>query len=1268
MRSPVMSALFLSFVLALPVGMTAQTSTTSVRGTVTDKSGAMIAGAKVTLSNPQRGFEWSTTTSPAGAYEFLQLTPATYTLTIEAPGFRKSVQTNVELLVNTPATLNATLQVGALSETIEVSAEGSIVNTTDASIGNAFSEHQVKELPLEGRNVPDLLTLQAGVTYTGNRPDINKDNDTRSGSVNGARSDQSNITLDGVDVNDQGSGYAFTSVLPVTLDSVEEFRVTTSNYNADQGRSSGAQVALVTKSGTNTIHGSLYEYLRNTATSANDYFIKGSEIAQGLPNKPPKLIRNIPGGSLGGPILKNRLFFFVNFEATRQREENSVIRVVPSDSLRQGILQYQDVNGGVTTLTVQDIINMDPTRLGPNPASMAYFNTYPSPNDISAGDGYNFTGYRFKAPVKIDKNYYIGRLDYKITQNGNHTLFWRGAAQNVSNAGVPFLPGQPPQHSLTDHSKGFVAGYTALLSPTLVNNFRWGFTRQSVGDQGNSTQQWVIFRSLDQGYTRSRNYQMPVHNFVDDVSWHKGRHTFGFGTNLAFLRNPRLSTLGSFSDGSANAAWLNTGGFANTNSPFDPTTIGKPEVFPDFNNSYDFPLIALLGMVTEDDATYNYAKDGSVFSQGAAIGRHFAMSAYEFYAQDAFRWKPNLTITFGLRYNLFSPPWETTGMQVAPSFSLGKLLQQHGTQMLEGTGVSGDPLITFNLAGPANGKGGYYDWDKKNFAPRIALAYSPRPESGWLKKLFGSGDKTSIRAGFGMAHDHIGMGLLNTFDLNGSFGLSTTLTNPAGVETAATAPRLADMHTIPATDRTGQVIFYPAPPGQFPQTPPFTADTGGFAIAWGLDDTIKTPYSYTFDFSVGRELPHRFSVEASYVGRLGRHLLSQRDLAMPINLVDPKSGIGYFSAAGVLAQLSHASTPTSAVTSSTIGPTAAYWQNIMGSLPAGGAYGLFCSGGSTPDVVQAVYDLYSCYTGNETSALAILDEFGGLPDANPNNPGYYPLGKQNTFFNRQYSSLYAWSTVGNSSYNALQVSLRKHFGGGLQFDFNYTFSKSIDISSDAERIAPYRGFGGQVINSWSPKQLRAVSDFDLPHQINANWIAELPFGKGRKFAGNSHGVTEALIGGWQVTGLVRWTSGFPTTVDNGYFFPTNWEEEGNAMQIAPVQARKTVLPGGIVSMFKNGPAAAGSFRNSYPGESGTRNSFRGDGFAGWDMSLGKRWKMPYAESNSLQFRWEVFNVTNLSRFDVQSNRPEIDIAGTFGNYTGLLTSPRVMQFALRYEF
>ena len=295
--------------LVCPPIASPQAATTSLRGTVTDSSGAAVAHAKVVLSAPERSFDRSTTTGTAGEYEFQQLPPGTYQLTIEMAGFRTSVSKDVQLLIATPGTANVTLEVGAQSETIEVQAEAALVNTTDASMGNAFGENQIKGLPLEGRNVPDLLTLQAGVTYTGNRSDVDRDVDTRSGAVNGARSDQSNITLDGVDVNDQVNGSAFTSVLPVTLDSVQEFRVTTTNSNADQGRSSGAQVSLVTKSGTNNFHGSAYEYHRNTATSANDYFVKVAELQSGEPNVPPKLIRNIFGGSLGGPLWKDRLFF-----------------------------------------------------------------------------------------------------------------------------------------------------------------------------------------------------------------------------------------------------------------------------------------------------------------------------------------------------------------------------------------------------------------------------------------------------------------------------------------------------------------------------------------------------------------------------------------------------------------------------------------------------------------------------------------------------------------------------------------------------------------------------------------------------------------------------------------------------------------------------------------------------------------------------------------------------------------------------------------------
>ncbi len=392
----VASLFFLLF--ALGSMAVAQSGTTSIRGTVTDKSGAAVAKATVTLSNPERAIERTIPTGEAGEYEFLQLPPGTYQLVVEAPGFSRYEQKNIQLLVSNPGHADVQLTVGAANQVVEVSAEAAQVNTSDASLGNAVGERQVKDLPLEGRNVPDLLSLQAGVAYTGNRQDVDTNVDTRSGAVNGARSDQSNITLDGVDVNDQVNGYAFKSVLPVTLDSVQEFRVTTSNANADAGRSSGAQVALVTKSGTNHLHGSAYEYHRNTFTSANDYFVKTAELQNGEPNEPPKLIRNIFGGSVGGPIIKDRLFFFANYEGHRQREEQSVLRIVPSDSLRQGIIRYvcdtgdpncstgnpnvNVVNDPVTgalvaSLTPDQIKAMDPLGLGVDPVMLDYFNTFP---------------------------------------------------------------------------------------------------------------------------------------------------------------------------------------------------------------------------------------------------------------------------------------------------------------------------------------------------------------------------------------------------------------------------------------------------------------------------------------------------------------------------------------------------------------------------------------------------------------------------------------------------------------------------------------------------------------------------------------------------------------------------------------------------------------------------------------------------------------------------------------------------------------------------
>lgn len=1297
--------LIVVFLFAAPTAFT-QSSTTSVRGTVTDKSGAAVTNAKVIVANPERAIQRVTTTGSAGQYEFLQLPPGTYQLSVEAQGFRRHEDKNLQLLVNTPATANVALEVGATNETVEVTGEAALVNTTDASLGNAFNERQVKELPLEGRNVPDLLSLQAGVAYTGNRPDVNKDTDTRSGAVNGAHSDQSNLTLDGVDVNDQVNGYAFKSVLPVTLDSVQEFRVTTTNYNADQGRSSGAQVSLITKSGTNNYHGSLYEYHRNTFTSANDWFVKNSQVASGESNKPPKLIRNIFGASLGGPILKDRLFFFVNFEGYRQREENSVLRIVPSDSMRDGIIMYQcadptqcpggtvqglsashSVPAGFEGLTPAQIAGMDPNHIGLNSVVMPYLQGFPHGNDVSAGDGVNYVGFRFKGGVPTNNNWYIARADYKINATGTHTIFWRGALRNDTQSEPPYLPGTAPLRTNTDLSRGYTIGYTATLRPTLLNNFRYGYTRQSFGISGNNdSQPFIYFRGLNDNSTtnnstlavvRSRSYQTPVHNFVDDVSWTKGKHSFQFGTNIRFIRNPRSSFLNSFPDGVTNASALNTAGLANKGSFLDPGTTanGFPAVNGDFDNSYDFPLMTMMGMVSQLDASYNYTRTGAVLPQGAPVRRRWGADEYEFYAQDSFRLKPNLTLTYGLRYSLFSPPWETTGTQVAPNMSLGQWFKLRGSNMFQGIGSEADPTISFDLAGPANNRPGYYKWSTKDFAPRVAFAYSPRPSAGWLKSLFGDNDKSVIRGGFGMVYDRIGSGLLSTFDNRGSFGLSTQLSSST-VFTVADVPRLTGLNTIPTTG------FPPAPPGGFPYTPPPSGT--GLGIYWGLDNSLKTPYSYLIDFSFARELPKNMSFQISYVGRMAHRLLAQEDVAMPLNLYDPKSGISYFQAAAALAKLYEGpNAPAStSVTPGMVGPTAKYWQDIVTPLKAGDQYALTCTGGSTPSALQAVYDDYSCFATNETTALGVLDFYGSDFSGNGGFAGidpvtgdpsgnYYPaIGGPNSYFNSQFHSLYAWRSVGNANYNAMQVNFRKRMSAGLQFDFNYTYSKSIDLQSDAERVDAWSGLGGDIINSWDPNSLRAVSDFDTTHQFNLNWMAELPFGKGKPLAPNAHGALQGIIGGWQFSGLARWTSGFPIGMSNGFTWPTNWQLSGSAVQTGPATTGVYKFPDGTVNLFKDpqGATGIGAFRHDLPGESGSRNSLRGPGYAGLDAGLSKRWIMPYSESHSMEFRWEVFNVLNLTRFDVQTVTTGLDAGPSFGQFSGLLTQPRVMQFALRYEF
>jgi hypothetical protein len=485
--------------------------------------------------------------------------------------------------------------------------------------------------------------------------------------------------------------------------------------------------------------------------------------------------------------------------------------------------------------------------------------------------------------------------------------------------------------------------------------------------------------------------------------------------------------------------------------------------------------------------------------------------------------------------------------------SLSDWFNQRRSGMLQGIPSNQSPLVSFDLSGPANGKAGFYHWDKKNFAPRLAFAWSPEP-------------KTTVRAGFGVAYDHLGQTLLSTFDQQGSFSMSTSLSNTGGQQNLITAPRLTDLHTIPhfdngdaAANLPPQQIFADSPGGSFPTEFPPDA----FQVFWGMDDKIKTPYSYMLDFSVGRELPHGFTVQATYVGRLAHRLLTQSDLAMPLDLVDPKTGVDYFTAIRPLSEAARNGVQTQNFDPASVSPAiAAYWADMIQPLQAGGQYRIRkCtgtdSGGNaivtgTTNPVVAVYDLNCPFATNigETTTIQILDQVG-IRDLNNTSVFYQGSGANEpnagtqspfTWLSPQFASLYAWRSNSTSNYHALQLNLRKQMSRGVQFDFNYTWSKSIDIASDAQRIqGTTGGLGGQVINVWSPDQHRSVSDFDTTHQINANWVVELPFGRGKRLGTNSGRALDAVIGGWQLSGLARWTSGFPVSVGNGAIWPTNWE-------------------------------------------------------------------------------------------------------------------------------
>ena len=1306
------AALALIVFVAFAPGAMAQTAS-SLNGHVTDPSGASVPGTTITLTDAATGLQRTTTSNAQGLYQFLAIPPGNYNLKATASGFAAYIAQHVTLLVSTASTIDIHLSLARVASSVVVKGNAvPLINHTDATLGNTIGGEQLAQLPIADRNVGHLLSLQAGVTYLGGNLDTST-TDTRSGAVNGLRSDQNNLTLDGADINDVNNGYAFTGVLTVPPDSVREFRVTTASANATSGYSSGAQVAMVTKSGTNHFHGSVYEYNRNTIFSANDFFLNAAG------SKRPKLIRNVFGATLGGPILHNRLFFFANYEGRRDAQGTSELRTVPTASLRDGVVLYQCATasqcsgGNVTgisgkTYPVQpgyyglgptQLQQMDPLGIGANSAILKLLQQYPMPNDTTVGDGQNIEGYRFAPSEDSRYDTYITRLDYHITRSGSESLFWRGQTQNDKIPGAPQFPGQIPATTALNGSKGSILGLTSVLTPTIINTFHWDLIRQAETNAGYSLQPAIYLNGVSDFYpfTRSTSFIVPVNQLSDSLSWVRGNHTLSFGTDLFIIRDNRTSYAKSFSDASMNLAYFNTTGIvcaSNQSSPLNPANNGFPAV--DYNfacSGYDPATILEYGILPEGDGYYNYTHTGAALAQGAPVSRRYALNNYEFYGQDVWRIKPNLTFTYGLRWVLEAPPYETNGNQVSPCIVnssngcsgqyLADFMMKSAALAKQGMPANDAGQLGFFLGGPANNGPGFWNWDYHDFSPRIAVAWSPDLGNGWLSKIFGRKNQFVIRGGYSIVYDHFGMPIVNTFDQNGSFGLTSDIGNAAGAagNTVAALPRFTCPTCLPAPCASlsqAGCILGPTPTGGFPVIP----SSGNFAINWGLDSSLKTPYAHEINFTIERQIGKDSSLQIAYVGTIGRRLPMQVDEAMPTNLVDPTSGMNYFTAAKMLSQDVAAGLPTSQVKS------IPFWQDIFpGWSGMTQSYldnqGLNCIGDDNPGALtatQAMYDFWSCNLHNETFSLFILDTPSAVSGYTIPNSKFGPYA----FYHDQFSSLTAWRNIGTSDYNAMQVTYNVRWGANLVGQFNYTFSKSLDEVSDAGRIGAWEGSGGTgndangggiVINTWDPLSLRGLSSFNAFDQINANWVYRLPFGRGQMLGSNVKSWMNEIIGGWQFSGLFRWTTGFPTSVDNTGYWPTNWNIEGLAMPVVNGQLPQTSNPSNAIvngqpigpNIFSNPAAAEAMFRYSWPGESGTRNELIGDGMFNIDTGLSK--DFPLGESRRLEFSWQTFNTTNSVRFNVWNAMPSLGaLPSQFGNYTSTLTQPRFMQFALRFEF
>ncbi|MFL6334263.1 MAG: carboxypeptidase regulatory-like domain-containing protein [Pyrinomonadaceae bacterium] len=1262
--------------LLLPLTISAQvtSSTSSVTGVVSDPNGAVISGATVTLTDTRTSKEVTTTTDEQGVYRFVQVQPAPgYKITVTAAGFQTLTLSDVALRVGNVETQNVQLTAGAVSETVSVTASNeATLNTTDASIGNTIETRRLVDLPVQFRGSPAaLIGLQPGVI--GNNVGTAATN--RVGSVTGSRADQGNITVDGIDANDVATGQAFVTTGNAPIDAIQEFRTVTVNPGAAEGRSSGGQIEMVTKSGTNEFHGSLREFNRTAATAANTFFNNRSGV------KRPQLTRNQFGGSIGGPVYfprfgeggprlfdgKDKLFFFFDYEGRRDAQGVTNLRIVPLAHYRQGGLAYLNNTAGcptnarlntrpecVTVLTPQQVAALDPQHVGANAALLSLINDrYPLPNDLSAGNGINTAGFRFNSPSRLSSNNYTGRGDYNMT--ANQRLFGRvsvsrGTTTDTTNTVAQQFPQDPESGLQVVNDYALVFGHNWVVTPSIVNDARFGYSRSGFltpatfaptfpNQFGSPTPAGGSIGGLLSSpfpTAQSQARYVPVPTLRDDLSWTHGSHSMQFGGSFKPIHQKSTQVF------DFNFVTLGLGGnLSALDASLRPGSIGAGTTRTgNFDTAYAF----LLGRVGSVATNFNYDPTGTALPNGTGKSRDYRYDEWEFYGQDSWKARDDLSITYGVRWHYYPAPYEVNGAQSVQNIDadFDTIFNRRVANAAAGiAGPNSEPLLTYDLGGKANNARPFYEPDWNNFGPRLSFAYNPSFKEGFLGKLFGD-RKMVIRGGGSVVYDRPGGGISFLQDQNTFIFANSATTNFGSTNARASLlndPRFTGVNSLPVQNV--------APAVTRPFTP-FVDEDGPFGTAvpsfnYAIDPHFRIPYSVQYSFGFQREVPGNFILDVSYVGRQGRKLFALADASQILDFKDPASGQGLIAALnGVQAQQNAGATITPQP-----------WienQMTLAGVPcthlAAGSCTRFLTGTFIGDLIQI---------GDTADTVQALFQNG--------------LIRQNVGMSSQFGTNGFVKNFGSSTYNGMLVSLRKRFSQGVQFDANYTWSHSIDNQSTVANVTTS---GGLICDARNLRVCRADSDFDIRHLFNVNGVWELPVGRGRAFFNSAPGWVNAIVGGWTFSGIFTARSGlpfglatssWPTTFiyDGGNGVPAVTEGDPNALRPSIHDAAD-----GTIQFFADPAAALAAVRYPHHGEPGNRNALRGPGFWNMDTALLKNFRLPWSESQRLQIRWEAYNVFNHHSFGLPSST---DIGATnFGQVTGSASTARVMQFGARWDF